>query len=99
MTATEMLAQMSSRELTEWMAFASVEPLKEAREDLRLASLMAITANASRDMERHPDPFYPSDFIIDFWKQIEPVQDSGYNRSVAEAYAAAGLGTLTKGGE
>lgn len=46
MTVGEMLSRMSSKELTEWMAFASIEPIGESRQDLRIAMLCTLVYNA-----------------------------------------------------
>ena len=45
MTVREMLNRMDSRELSEWIAFASVEPIGERRADARMAANTCRLAN------------------------------------------------------
>lgn len=47
-----MLQQMSSRELTEWHAYAQLEPFGEERADLRQAITTAMIGNAHRDPKK-----------------------------------------------
>lgn len=67
----QLLAQMSSRELTEWQAFFSLEPFGELRDDLRSAIVAATVANSSRDPKRRPDPFEVGDFMPRFEEEPE----------------------------
>ena len=88
---------MSSKELTEWIAFASVEPIGEAREDLRTANLMALIANVNRDQEKKPEPFSPSDFVVDYWHEPDvEINSMDRNIAIAESFAAIGLGTIER---
>lgn len=52
---------MSSSELTEWMAFDSIDPFGEQRADLRSGILCATVANHS--MSRPKKPVRPVDFM------------------------------------
>lgn len=100
MTIEQILDNITSRELSEWMAFSQVEPIGDARADLRTAILAAVIANGSRDTNKKPDPFAPSDFLIDFWRRTDPAQivdTSSRNKFVAEIFVAAGLGTISEG--
>jgi len=45
MTVREMLARVDSRELSEWMAYSSIEPIGEYRMDLRFAMLACTIVN------------------------------------------------------
>lgn len=54
---------MSSRELSEWMAFSSLEPFGEIREDYRAGLLCATIANASGNYKKN---LTPDDFISIF---------------------------------
>ena len=45
----ELLARVSSAELTEWLAYRQIEPLPDERRDVLLATLAAILTNANRD--------------------------------------------------
>lgn len=58
---------MSSRELSEWMAYYNLEPWGEAEMDLRFGVLCALTANIHRAPGRpaaDPRTFMPSE-----WRQ------------------------------
>lgn len=59
----ELLATEDSRSLAEWMAYSIVEPFGEFRQDLRVAMLWCVMANANRDTKKHPNPFTISDFL------------------------------------
>lgn len=63
MTVEEMLTRMSSRELTEWMAYAQLEPFGEARGDLRAGIVASTIANANRDAKKQPHPYTPHQFM------------------------------------
>lgn len=58
-----MLARMSSRELTEWMAYATLEPFGAERGDLRAGIVASTIANVNRDPKSRPEPFAPQDFM------------------------------------
>lgn len=49
-----MLAGMSSRQFSEWMAYAAVEPFGEEREDYRLAHGLAVIVNLFRGKNDQP---------------------------------------------
>lgn len=63
MTVGDMLHRIESRELTEWMAYAQVEPFGEERADLRAGIVAATIANANRDPKKHPKPFQTAEFM------------------------------------
>lgn len=63
MTVGELLSRMSSRELSEWMAFFSLEPWGCEVDDWRFGMLASVIANANRDPKRQRKPFRPQDFI------------------------------------
>ena len=54
---------MSSREFTEWLAYARLEPFGPEADDQRMAQLMALIANVNRDPKRRKVPFTPDDFM------------------------------------
>jgi len=66
MTVDQLLAQISSRELTEWMAYALVEPWGEERADFRAGVVASVTANAYRDPKKRRTPYEPKDFMPSF---------------------------------
>jgi hypothetical protein len=45
------------------MAFASIEPFGEFREEFRSGKLQALLANINRNPDKKPDPFKPIDFM------------------------------------
>jgi len=61
MTVEELLNRISSKELSEWIAFYSIEPFGEDREDLRMGILASTIANSNRG--KNTKPFTPQDFI------------------------------------
>lgn len=63
MTVGELLQRMSSRELTEWMAFFSLEPWGTEVEDWRAGLIASTIANSYRDPKRRRKPYEPSDFM------------------------------------
>lgn len=87
-----MLNRVSSQELTQWMAYDRIEPIGDARMDIRFAILAAVVANTSRDPGVKPDPFLYTDFMPDFWKEPEveePVEKWRGFLVIAEAVTAA----------
>ena len=62
----EMLARMTSRELTEWMAFYQLEPFGPERGDLQAGIVASVVANANRDSKKQKKPFTPQDFMPEF---------------------------------
>lgn len=63
MTVDELLRRISSRELTEWMAFFSLEPWGTEVEDWRAGMVASVIANANRDPKRRRKPYEPQDFM------------------------------------
>ena len=49
-----MLAGMTSTQITEWMAYAAVEPFGQERDDYRLAYGLAVIVNMFRGKEAKP---------------------------------------------
>jgi hypothetical protein len=56
-----MLAQITSKQLTEWMAFYQIEPFGEERDDLRSGIVASVIANVNRGKNRKP--FKPEEFM------------------------------------
>lgn len=67
-----MLAEVPSRTLSEWRAFASIEPIGERRADYRAAQIVTALANINRDRKSHPDPFKLEDFLLKFGEPERP---------------------------
>jgi len=62
MTVSRLLAELSSSELTEWQAFANMEPFGGAVDDLRAGLGPALTVNMNRVKDTEPIgpmAFYP----------------------------------------
>lgn len=62
----ELLRQISSRELSEWIAFASLEPIGDERGDWQAALVASVVAEAARDRKRRRKPFAPKEFLLTF---------------------------------
>ncbi len=84
---------MSSREFTEWAAYAQLEPFGEQRADLRMGILAALQANMNRDPKKTKQ-FTPEDFMPSF--ESEQRQRNGYNAEALEMMAAVYGGTITR---
>ncbi|MGE5585721.1 MAG: hypothetical protein ACM309_09385 [Bacillota bacterium] len=63
MTVGELLRRTSSRELSEWIAFFSLEPWGTEVEDWRAGLIAATIANANRDPKKRRKPYEPQDFM------------------------------------
>lgn len=63
MTVRELLAQIDSRELSEWWAFYQLEPWGCETEDLRSGVVAATVANANRDPKKRYRAYQPTDFM------------------------------------
>lgn len=61
MTVRQLLANLDSHELTEWMAFERIEALGEARADLRAGIIAAAVGNhGNRTLQK---PYRARDFM------------------------------------
>ena len=89
------LAHISSREISEWLAFAQREPIGGERSDFQAALVASVVANAHRDPEQRREPFAPADFIPDWW-EAEPVEAE---QSVKTQIAIVELLNAALGGE
>lgn len=63
LTVDELLTRVGSRELTEWMAYARLEPFGEPRADLRMGITAALIANCHRNPQHRAEPYTPEDFM------------------------------------
>lgn len=64
MTVTELLARISSRELSEWMAYYSVEPWGAERDNLHAGIVASATINVWRGEK--DEPVNAQDFMLQF---------------------------------
>ena len=55
---------MSSVELSEWMAYDSMEPIGDIRADLRAGVVASTIANSNRDPKKQREPFSATDFLL-----------------------------------
>jgi len=63
MTVSELGDRMSSRELSEWMAFYQIEPFGDERADLRQAMTTSAVHNSIHAQTKHPKWTKPGDFM------------------------------------
>lgn len=80
MTVAELQSRISSREISEWMALAAIEPLGEEREDYRAALIAATFANSMRG-ER--EPYKIEDFLLSFEREDEQVDEETWKAHLA----------------
>jgi len=60
MTVEELGERMSSKELSEWIAFNAISPIGDDRADLRAGIVASVVANCHRTKGQ---PFKPIDFM------------------------------------
>ena len=77
MTVRQLLSQIDSAELTEWMAYSTLEPFGESVADYRHGIAVAALANVNRDHKRRREPFVPEDFIPWHQSHRSAKQDGG----------------------
>jgi len=80
-----MLAEMTSLQLSEWMAYSKLEPWGEEREDLRMGIVASTIANVNRPKGKKP--YKPTDFTPTF--EVESEEEAAA-RLMAQAFAALG---------
>lgn len=66
-------AGLSAEQLSEWMAFSSIEPIGEFRNELRHGQMMALHANINRDSKQRREPYLAKDFMNFIEKEPEKV--------------------------
>lgn len=76
MTVSELLARVSSRELSEWMAYYSIEPFGAERDNLHAGIIASATVNLWRNADE--EPVKPQDWQLQFGAQddVMPGKDS-----------------------
>lgn len=65
-----MLAEITSRQLTEWKAFYRLEKFGPLVEESRTAKLLALLANINRNTERKPSPYTTEDFMPTYEQDV-----------------------------
>lgn len=77
---------MSSQELSEWMAFYSLEPWGTEVEDLRAAIIASTIANANRDPKKQRKPYKPRDFMPQWDRPPAKEQTAEEQRKIIEMW-------------
>ena len=54
---------LTAAQLSEWMAYSSIEPFGEFRNELRHGQLMSFHFNMNRDPKQRHAPYEPKDFM------------------------------------
>jgi len=65
----ELEQSLTSRELTEWMAFYRIAPFGQVRDDDRMRALLALMFNVNRGKDAQPAA--PSDFLKTWEPPVE----------------------------
>jgi hypothetical protein len=90
MTVAELLGRISSRELTEWMAFGQLEPFGRRAEYTGHAVVASTIANVNRGKDQ--EPYEIEDFIPKRAKKKE-------DQTEAQMIAMAAMWTTAYGGK
>jgi len=61
MTVRELLSRVDSRELAEWVAYNSIDPIGNFRSDLQSGIVASTIANVNRG--KNTNPYSPQDFM------------------------------------
>ena len=80
-----MLSEITSMQFAEWLAYSTLEPWGEERDDLRMGIVASTIANANRG--KNTKAYSPQDFMPQF--EPEP-EDVAIERMIAKARAALG---------
>jgi hypothetical protein len=91
MTVAQLLAGISSLELSEWAAYYELEPWGEERDDLRAGIVASTVANTARNAKKRRRPFKAQEFMPQFDRA-----EQGWERQleVAKVMAGAGYGRI-----
>lgn len=93
-----MLSEISSRELTEWLAYYQAEPFgdSETQAEYRMAYLAALLANIHRDHKKHPSEFTAREFMrVEFLRAGEEPEADALLEKAKMIFGALGK----RGGE
>lgn len=80
-TVGELLARCNSRELSEWMAYYSIEPFGQGMNSYMIASLMALTANmqtGKKGKKFDPDDFLPKRREKQNWQDMKALMQEAF---------------------
>jgi len=89
MTVGELLARISSRELSEWMAFFQLEPWGAEVEDWRTGLIASTIANVNRDPKKRRKPYEPEDFMPQFDRPEDPGQSPDDHEAILRMWQRA----------
>lgn len=82
----ELLGRMSSLELSEWMAYATLEPFGEERADLRAGIVASVIANTAR--KPNTKPFQPYDFMPFLERdEVERIRQDTVSEKIRHAFS------------
>lgn len=90
-----LLRELTSWQISEWLAYYQIEPFGEERADLRAGIVASVTANANRDADKRPEPYSPADFMPRFDREDEEPE----GQSVEEQIAIMQMFTMAFGGD
>lgn len=85
MTVRELLARIDSQELSEWMAFARVQPFGDRRMDERFGILCSALWNISGKVAN--EPLQPGDFFATLGKLDRQPQSAEEQKLICSAIA------------
>jgi flagellar basal body rod protein FlgC len=88
-TVEELLDRISSRELSEWMAFYQVEPWGTEPADMRAGIVASTIANVNRDPKKQRKPYHPSDFVVTWGAREKPEQTAEDQLRIIQMFQAA----------
>lgn len=80
MTVEKLLAEITSKELAEWMAFEKIEPWGETRADLRAGIIASTVANRLRGKRE------PARKVTEFMPEFDRRPDPRIGQSVRAAF-------------
>lgn len=89
MTVDQLLAQISSAELSEWAAYYRLEPFGDERADLRAGIVASTVANTAQTRKRKA--FKPADFMPKFGRREQSWEQQ---LELARLMASAGWGEI-----
>lgn len=99
MTVGQLLASMSAREFTEWMAFDSLEPFGDQRADLRAGIVAATVVNSNPWRKKGSRAARPSDFMLVNQGERRPAMHPEAQMMLCRALTMLAGGQVIEGGQ
>jgi len=84
-----LLAELSTREFDEWLAYYQIEPWGEERGDVRAGIIASTIANVNRNPKQRRKPYSPKDFMPVYDKPPKRQQSTEEMLRMAEMITAA----------